>query len=147
MLKSILGEGTMDCVLSALACDLPVDNATCDHLDPGSQATTIPYKHLISGYHSYSKEFPCPVRLVSADDKPQLPLGEVTVNIPALSAPVYVDLRSFHMPGIPSFIVLPHSVQECIGFDKCTGYSLKTNFAGNTFMFTVEDRSLDLRLV
>ena len=106
-LKSILGEGTTDCVLSALACSSAMDNTTRGHLDPGSQANTIPYKHLISGYQVYSKELPCPVILVSADDKPQFPLGEGTVCIPALSAPGYVDLRAFHTPGIPSFIVSP----------------------------------------
>ena len=141
--KSILGEGTTDCVLSALACSSAMENATCRHLDPGSQATTIPYKHLISGYQVYSKEFPCPVRLVSADDKPQFPLGEGTVRIPPLSAPGYVDLRAFHTPGIPLFIVLPRPVQEHIGFDKRSGYLLKTNFVDNTFMFTAKDKSTD----
>ena len=79
--------------------------------------------------------------LVSADDKPQFPLGKGTVRIPALSDPGYVDLRAFHTPGIPSFIVSPRSVQEHIGFDNCSGYSLMTNFVDNTFVFTAKDRT------
>ena len=97
----------MDCILSALACTSSIDNATHGHLDPGSQATTIP----INGYRMYTKEYPCPVRLVSADDKPQFPLGEGTVRIPASSGPGYVDLQAFHTPGIPSFIVSPVGIR------------------------------------
>ena len=39
---SILGEGPIDYILSTLACNLSIDNATRGHLDPGSQSTTIP---------------------------------------------------------------------------------------------------------
>ena len=138
----ILGESTTDYILSPLACRSSIDNATRGHLDPGSQATTIPYKHLLSRYRVYTKEFPCPVRLVSADDKPQFPLGEGTVHILASSHPGYVDLRALHTPGIPSLIVSLWSVQEHIRFDKCSGYALMTNFIDNinTFVFTAEDR-------
>jgi hypothetical protein len=78
------------------------------HFDAGSQATTTPHRHLLSNNRTYGTSFPCPVRLISADEmNPQYPIVEGTVRIPTKSYPGYVDLRAFHAPGIPSVIVSP----------------------------------------
>ena len=110
------------------------------HFDAGSQATTIPRKHLLSNYQRYSTSFPCPVRLISADEmNPQYAVGEGTVRIPTKSDPRYVDLRASHTPGIPSIIVSPQLVQEKIGFENYSGYLLETRFNLQSFLFHAMD--------
>jgi hypothetical protein len=104
--------------------------------------TTVPHPHLISNYNKYATSFPCPVRLVSANEKnPQCPVGEGTVRIPTTSSPGYVDLRGFYTPGIPSIVISPRSVQEMFGFNNCSGYTLETRLDQQSFVFHALDSS------
>jgi hypothetical protein len=126
-----INENVVDLKLSTLAHDGSQGSVLHfnlqGHFDAGSQATTTPHKHLLSNYQRCSTSFPCPVRLISADEmNPQYPVGEATVRIPTKSDPGYVDLRAFHTPGIPSIIVSPQSVQEKIGYENCSDYLLET---------------------
>jgi hypothetical protein len=57
--KSAHGD-TVNLTASRMSCEVAQGNILKGHLDSGSQATTIPFFHLLSNHQKNSASFPCP---------------------------------------------------------------------------------------